>query len=102
MNIQDSHANKVNNYYNSTPEEEDILQELLVAKLCSPFETLLRFPIDLIQGFQRKSIQLSDVFKLGRIWCYTVNRKKFQRSDEKLEYLLFTMNFFITLLKIFY
>ena len=72
------------NYWCSYTEEDDVLRQLVVAKLRSPLQTLLHFIIDpstdsdVIWGVQRKSIDLAEVFKLTRSWCYALKRKKLQ------------------------
>ena len=72
------------NYWYSYSEEDDILRKLLITKLRSPMQTLLQFLIDpsvdsdVIWGVQKKLINLEEIFKLTRSWCYSLNRKKLQ------------------------
>ena len=74
--------NTILNYRYSFTSEDDVLRQLLMAKLSSTLQNLLQFLIDpstdseVIWGVQRKSIKITEVFKLT--WCYALNRKKIQ------------------------
>ena len=73
-------------YWQNYTSEDDILRNLISVKLCSPIQTLMQFLIDpsvdpdVIHGVQRKVIKLEDVYKLTRMWCYALHRKKLQLS----------------------
>ena len=72
------------NYWYSYSEEDDNLRKLLIIKLRSPMQTLLQFLIDpsvdsdVIWGVQKNLVNLEEIFKLTRSWCYSLNRKKLQ------------------------
>ena len=79
---------KILEFWSDYSCKDDHLRNLLVFKLSSEHNILVQFLIDpstdsdVIQGVQQKVINLHDVFKLTRCWCYAVHRKKLQISGK--------------------